>query len=917
MIVKPEDNTAKGQTAGGAIETQTVPRNPGAGVVDNSTTTDQRAVAFGGGAGGGGFNSNQGANAPELTPEEEAKVTGPVFNPEGEAVAFQPNGEREEDPVAEEVNYVEVGPTEDNTDLTQEPVVPTRQIDLFQNILHNYASHTYRLSWFALTKEDYSTLTKDPVTFVPSILLVQSGGGQGEFGRHPDFATDFQIDNLRMTTVVGLNADAKASNAISIAFDIYEPYGMTLLDRIISVNQDIGSQNYLTQPYLLQIDFLGNASDEDNTGYFRIDQKRFAIKFQKMTINPGENGTTYGITAIPYNHQAFQQTYMTVPVPLSVEADTIGKFFDNENDESKVFKNGVSEETQREFNSTTSWGNQGLKPEQKAVQAQRLGLQGALVKSFPAAFNNYWQSISGPEFKYKQTPVQIKFKVDPKFVDSKISVSLTTETRSTPMARRYDQVGASWKSPTLVNGKTVQVYQVAQGTNIVALIDKVMQKSSYIIDQIKQFEEARESGENLDEFKFLDWYKIIPQLDIREFDNGEGQDYSKTITYSIVPYRVANAYHPDFKKTKITKKDIVRTYNYRYTGLNSDIINLDINFDSAYYTQMTTFRKRKAQAGAGQPKRAESGSFDNENKSAAVSEGAKDLPTPTIAVGSDQSSSGQLNKADDFDSSAIADLAKSLYTTSAGDMLTIRMRIIGDPAFIKQDDVYWNPAQDNYKDNLETINEDTPITNQGQIIFDAKQVFVQLIINSATDIDDDTGIINPNKKIKLKYGQIDSTFSGAFKVLKVDNNFSGGQFTQELTIIKMPNSIFESGNNPDVKTEITLDTTDENEVNFIEAEPVESPEPQQISNALGIQPEAQNVPEPVPETTQQPNNVFGIQGNNISQLQQANNNPDDAFPIVNGAGTTPTTQQPTQVSPVNIDESNIDIPSRGINLIGN
>jgi hypothetical protein len=126
-------------------------------------------------------------------------------------------------------------------------------------------------------------------------------------------------------------------------------------------------------------------------------------------------------------------------------------------------------------------------------------------------------------------------------------------------------------------------------------------------------------------------------------------------------------------------------------------------------------------------------------------------------------------------------------------MLNVSLRIVGDPAFIKQDDIYYNPMSPEYKEfnTMGAGSEQTiPLNpNTGQIIFDQEQVFVQLIIKSAVDIDDNTGITN--KQIKLSNGRMtDSTFSGVYKVLTVKSEFNRGKFEQTLTLVKMPNDMF-------------------------------------------------------------------------------------------------------------------------------
>ena len=879
---------AKGQTAESALEQKSVTRAPGQGVVDNSPSPGP-VPAFGGGGGGSGLNTNQGANPPELTDEEASRVATPVFEPEGDAVAFQSDPETissEDDAKFDgrliQDGELEVGTETDDTgtaDIEQNALSSEQAISqgrsLYENVLHNYASSTYRIGLYLLSKSDFDDLTENPGSFVPKNLLVQTGGGQGEAGRHPDFDIDFFIDNLKFNSIVGMNAKTQASNTFLFTFDIVEPYGMTLLDRLISANSGVGSTNYLAQPYLLQIDFLGNATDTEND--FLIDSKRFPIRFQSMSIKPGDGSTTYKISAIAFNHQAFQKTTATVPVTLTVEAGTLGDFFDNEDLEQE-------EDT---------------------------------AKSFPAAVNSFYRSIAGEEEdkKYKFPPLLIKFNIDPLFRDSKVVDPDSTELRTVPMTPFNTQASASWSGTAIPSGKTVQIYKVNSGSNINSVIDRMMQKSEYITSQLKAFNEAKQEGDIGDQFRFLDWYKIVPDVKLGEYDDGEAKAYAKEVTYSVIPYKVANAYHPDFAKTKISKKNIVRSYNYLYTGRNTDITSLDINFDTAFYTSQTAFVARKAESSGGSVNKRDQTSYQGDNKASNVDDTPEDLPTSVVPTGINAKRSGELNRGDDFTSISVSDLAESLYSKSGGDMLNIRMSILGDPAFIKQDDVYHNPARGGFGDFSDLNDPDAPVNTKGQVLFDQTQVFVQLLVKSAVDIDHETGLVNPNKKILLTSGyRLDSTFSGVFKVVMVDSTFAGGEFNQTLSLIKMPNKMFESDEDiDDSNNELVVDNTvvDEGDgpVNFIDAGPAPEQEQQTATNVLGIDnsgfESAEVTPAPEPQTT---TNALGIQGNDLSNLQAArDSDPDSQFPIVNGAGTRPTAVQPTQSSPANIDDTNVAI----------
>ena len=236
-----------------------------------------------------------------------------------------------------------------------------------ENILHRYTSYTYRLTLFFLTSQDYNNLNANPSKFRPKYSLISSAGGYAttigslvaeetrtgranydQTLRHPDFQTDFFIDGLSMQTVVGLNAKNKASNAVDISFTITEPYGLSLLDRLLSaceISED-AAVNYMSQPYLLQIDLLASPTDEElsrtQISNNVITSKKIAIKLIEMKIKPTGTGTTYSVRAQPYNHTAFDTTAASLPVPMNIEASTVGEFFSSEDDGAKLFSISIN-----------------------------------------------------------------------------------------------------------------------------------------------------------------------------------------------------------------------------------------------------------------------------------------------------------------------------------------------------------------------------------------------------------------------------------------------------------------------------------------------------------------------------------------------------------------------------------------------
>ena len=712
-----------------------------------------------------------------------------------------------------------------------------------ENKLHDYESYTYRITLYMLTKDELSTAVTKPREFKPKHVLISSGGSYSDTDSEParveDFQEDFYFDDLDVQTVVGLNSRSKASNAIDINFSIVEPYGLTLLDRLMSATQTIGkANNYIEQPYLLEITFLGNPTGNNPNTF--IDRKRIPIKIMEMQIKPGAGGSVYRCRAVPFNHIAFLNTIAAVPATISVVAGSVGEFFSNsDNDIQSVSKADV-ERAQVDltaFLSNQSRGGNGFSAVAKEQKRQEfLKEYIETTKSFPSAYNTFNKSLSEktnvsdtPTFKYP--PTQIAFKIDEEISKSKIVREQDTESRTVAMNDLFSgSLRSTFNSGVLANGKTKQEFPVQQGTNIIQLIDRIIQKSDYIYNQVQsanlateQLKDAKSTGdrrkirkaeEKARDFKFLDWYKIIPQVELLEFDSSRSA-YSKRITFHIKKYKTANAYHPDFKLTRIPKDKIVRSYEYLYTGNNKDIIDIDIDFDSTFYTQITAFHNNKPKSEGARFETRDAKLDSEQNKASDNQNGdlnrADDLPVTYQASGANADNAGQSNRQAEQKSTSVSDIAKSIYTTQRGDMLNVSLKIIGDPDLIKQDDIYIGPASNDYNSFVPGPDESPLNKTFGTVSFDSQQTYVQLLTRSAVDIDDTLGIVNKglsssgSKEVKLTNGRrLNSTFSGVYKILTVQNSFSKGQFTQTLDIIRMPNTLLESTELPNDSDSVTL-----------------------------------------------------------------------------------------------------------------
>ena len=655
-----------------------------------------------------------------------------------------------------------------------------------KNKLRDYASYTYNISLFMLTPSDYKTLVETPDTWTPRNCLIASAGRRGEnfAARNPEFQEDFYFSNFSMTTVVGLNARTRATNAVDINFTVVEPYGLTLLDRIIAASDGLGSKNYLAMPYMLQIEFFGIADDGSNT-FEPIPEttKRIPIRILTMKTKVTTGGAEYSIQASPFNHQAFQESTFTVPVNLEIEADTVQSFFDNNKD--NVAEQLDSQRENRESIAAIqkAFGDGTISDDMLEVRDIYLAEIERLKKSAgkPVRASSYcggvnaWmiytrdQMFKGKNVGQAKTADVIEFNIHPTIANSKIvkpsrnDPSRTAlKTAGTPEAvavQKTDNVGPNFNT---------SAFSISAGTSVMKVIDMVMRSSEYITKQVN--DPANKSPQELRNRlnKELSWYKVIPQVELLDF-NSVTNTFAKKVTYHIVPYIVPDSKHPHGPSSK--PKGWVKEYNYIYTGQNEDIIDFNIDFDALYFTAMS-INRANSQTSTGQSGATEENTSTTNNPSAGKNSAFPRQYLPTSGdIGNDSGFSGERETT----TRTVSDMQKSLYSSARGDMLSLKLKIIGDPDFIKQDDVYTNPGNKDY----ENMASQQHLPGSGSLVFDRGEIFCTVRFKTPADIDETTGLLKQDGKY------VESNFSGLYKVLSVANELRSGRFEQTLETVRI------------------------------------------------------------------------------------------------------------------------------------
>jgi len=651
------------------------------------------------------------------------------------------------------------------------------------NPLHRFASYTYSWSLWWLDPKDYNELMnslgpEEALNWKPSkkSFVVAQDGGRYPNDRQPGtIGLNYHIQNVQFDTVVAPNKTSRSSNTVRGSLTILEPYGVTLIDSLVAASFDGTTfNNYCENPYMLQLEFFGYDDNGEQIPKGRSDittyNKRFPIRILTMKLEVTTRGTEYKIDFVPSGGMAHQSTtYSVTPEQFNITAGTVEEFF-----------NG------------------------------------------PAGLAKQWQEFCNLKVRQKQAILAdgIFFKIDPKIAESKIvnetKVSLA---KANPKVKQIDLKNSTFDIP--------------RGTPILDIITKVMAHSDFLIrEQLGLEATLNENPDLLDPTKVFNAFKTTTKLEYGGVDfagqrHGPAIDiitnlYPKLVTYNIHQYAIWNAKHPAATQLANSYPYTTKYYNYIYTGLNTDIIDLKINFDSTYYTAILAFTSAKA---------AEDSTRDTDvavANNTAVGDNARVALNPTIFtkmfpqlasistvtplqyrfVVDDVNVTSTMNVKDRPAAQVSADVLKSIYTAQSQEMLSLQLTIVGDPTLIKQDDWLYVPdPRDNTDFSQWDISSADYTQKYGHIPMDRGQVAVRVIINSPVDMDLDyedgnQGLAYPQPK----YSQ--SLFSGQYIIVSITNKFASGKFEQVLNLARIHNdeipTAFELARNGDGRNPVEL-----------------------------------------------------------------------------------------------------------------
>ena len=297
-----------------------------------------------------------------------------------------------------------------------------------------------------------------------------------------------------------------------------------------------------------------------------------------------------------------------------------------------------------------------------------------------------------------------------------------------------------------------------------------------LLEQVKRFTAGTKISE---EEQYVSWFKIITTVkEEKEFDKVL-KTHRRTIKYHIKEFKIhiLNFVKAGFGFSFDYERAVRKEFNYIYTGENFDILDLNVEYNAGYYQailrkQIPTFFEDLLQTGKTVIKRVQAlwGSQ--------VYEADELLPLSQYITAITTDAPNIQPENHTGYTQPLADAQYDYLVNPKGDMVNVEMKIMGDPAFLGQD--YAIPMKIGETSVRAKVGPNIYDPQLGAFNFDNGEVVIKLNFRFPSDFDENEGLYKFNTEVTPQ-------FSGLYRIIRVENMFENGQFTQLLTMARCMN----------------------------------------------------------------------------------------------------------------------------------
>ena len=670
------------------------------------------------------------------------------------------------------------------------------------NPLHAYATYDYILGIGVLTDED---LNNPDTTYMigKSIPLICKSANAEPSNRinTPYGKFDFFIDNLKLDQVIG-HENGNNTNVTTFSFDIIEPYSMGLFG--IACQQaafDAGHDNWRSAPFLLSITFRGNTEN----GAMRIiptTTRYIPFKFSNLHMKVTEAGARYACDALVYNQDALVSKNASLKSDVSISGTTVQEILQTGEKSLQAVINKRNQQLKKDglvkvpdevlilFPT-----NVASDPALSTASSNSENNTGATVHTIDTTNSGVIQKLGVSRSSVNDTLVQAADQCN-EFGKASLGFDESRKGDS-PFGKEnkiYDPEKKTYIRIDNVIKSGESDFRFRQDTDIINAINQVLLQSDY---PLKALEPSRISPEG-----FRQWWKV----DVQTYNITTNENMTSTGTkprlfvYRVVPYYThlssaplpANTKPPGFEQLA---NQIVKQYNYIYTGKNIDVLSFDLNFDNTFSTILAADGGKESMDVKSS---AQTGGTDEQKANAIVLKGKEPekllgiIPTQIsfsgLFTGTDKLGGG----GSESTGTRAARMFHDAVNNTNISMVNVELEILGDPYYIAQS------GTGNY---TSSPSQYMNLNADGTVNYQSGETDIVINFRTPLDINQRTGLYN--------FGSQSNTtpvmqFSGFYRVTNVISRFSGGKFTQilscqrrdlqEASVTSTPEQLFSTSN---------------------------------------------------------------------------------------------------------------------------
>ena len=438
---------------------------------------------------------------------------------------------------------------------------PYLGFDVFGNIMDTVDSATYTATLYmlrsGLSEQADSEVSKvdENLLGAPSdtVILAQTG------------VTGTTIDNISITTL----SSTEKPNAVGVTFNIIQPGAANFLDQIQMAKVYLGHPNTATPTVFLEIRFQGRAADIDDNeaggqpvivaGPFR-----YKLAISDFTVKIDNTGSQYDVETIALQSYAFRNVIYKLPKTFTTVGKTITdhvKDFEKQlnNFHKDAANNGAPDEIVFDLSELIGAGADGTIGQNKINDDKLLTGEDAEAEDVNRVLNETYAIADAVDHRQAivDAPKEEGTGAEPVFSEDRL------------MSKE---------------GITIDNFFLTLLSMCPEFYDKITRKAK--IDDPEDSEVKTGQA-------FVSWFKIKSKVEQIKFDETRN-DYAHRYTYTPILYKSARndiAVSKEELELSIQDADkaikeiyenggIKKAYHYLFTGLNDQILNLDITYDN-------------------------------------------------------------------------------------------------------------------------------------------------------------------------------------------------------------------------------------------------------------------------------------------------------------------------------------------------